>query len=93
MATIRTLTPDRKPIRHYALLTMHGTDIAGIATKVAGGYSFLPEGGTHRRLCSYNDPALVLLGRVDIADAQRAADQAAGGFAALVCGYGNTERR
>jgi hypothetical protein len=37
---------------------------------------------------SYKNPELTLLGQVDLADAQRAADEAAGGLAALVCGYG-----
>jgi hypothetical protein len=34
------------------------------------------------------DPALILHGRKDLADAQRAADAARGGHAAIVCGYG-----
>jgi hypothetical protein len=35
---------------------------------------------------SYKDADLVLLGRCDLADAQRAADEFAGGLAAIVCG-------
>jgi len=35
----------------------------------------------------YRDPELVLLGRCDLADAQYAADEQAGGLAAVVCGY------
>ena len=35
---------------------------------------------------SASDPALVLLGRCDLADAARTADEAAGGLAARICG-------
>jgi hypothetical protein len=50
--------------------------------------SFREDGQRKATLVSYKDPELVLLGLVDIADAQRDEDAAAGGLAALVCGYG-----
>jgi hypothetical protein len=52
------------------------------------GYLVRADGERQARLVSYKDPELTLLGRCDLADAQRAADEAAGGLAALVCGYG-----
>jgi hypothetical protein len=85
MATVPDLRPAGKsPIRHYAFLG----ETAGIATLVTGGYSFRPDDGQPTRLATYNDPNLVLLGRIDLADAQRDADEAAGGLAAIVTGYG-----
>ena len=51
------------------------------------GYLFRATGERQARLVSYKDPELLLAGRKDLADAQRQADQARGGFAALVCGY------
>jgi len=82
MATVTDIRTARKsPIRHYAF---YG-ETAGIATLVPGGYSFRPDDGRPTRLAAYNDPNLLLLGRVDLADAQRAAD---GNLAAKVCGYG-----
>ena len=85
MATVTDIATARKPqaIRHYA----YYGELSGIASLVSGGYVFRGEDGT-RRLAAYNDPQLTLLGRCDLADAQRAADEAAGGLAALVCGYG-----
>jgi hypothetical protein len=48
---------------------------------------FRAEGERKAVVVSYKDPELTLLGRCDLADAQYAADEAAGGLAALVCGY------
>jgi hypothetical protein len=71
------------PVQHYA--TYH--DLEGVATLRCGsGYTFQPDGSTERWLVSYKDADLVLLGRKDLADAQRAADELVGGFAAIVCG-------
>ena len=83
MATIHDITAYRKAtaLRFYAT---YG-DLCGIATRVAGGYTFRPETTQGTRLVSATDPALVLLGRCDLADASRAADEAAGGLAARVC--------
>ena len=72
------------PVQHYA----HYHDVEGIATLVQGGYQFQGEGSADTWLVSYKDSDLVLLGRKDLADAQRQADEAAGGLAAIVCGYG-----
>jgi hypothetical protein len=84
MATIHDITASRKA----AALRYDATDgdLSGMATRVAGGSSFRPETtpGTHR--VSATDPALVLLGWCDLADTARAADEAAGGLAARVCG-------
>lgn len=90
MATLHDITAYRKaaPLRYYAI---YG-DLYGIASRVAGGYTFRPDATQATRLVSISDPALVLLGRCDLADASRAADEAAGGLAARVCGY-QTGRR
>jgi hypothetical protein len=83
MAIVTDIRTARKfPIRHYAFLG----DTPGIATLVAGGYSFRPDDGRPSKLAAYNDPHLVLLGRIDLAEEQRAIDEAAGGLAAKVCG-------
>ena len=86
MAIVTPFPPTRKasPIRHYAYLA----DVYGTAELLNGsGYLFRTDGERKATLVSYTDANLVLLGRVDLADAQRAA-AAAGGLAALVCGYG-----
>ena len=84
MATIHDLTAHRKvPLRYYAT---YG-DLCGIATQAAGGYTFRPDTTQATRVVSISDPALVLLGRCDLADASRAADEAAGGLAARICGH------
>jgi hypothetical protein len=86
-ATVTDLSTYRKSqaIRHYAYLG----DVYGTAELLNGsGYLFRAEGERKATLVSYTDANLVLLGRVDLADAQRAADDAAGGLVALVCGYG-----
>ena len=74
--------PEGPALRYYAT---YG-DLCGIATRVAGGYTFRPDTTQATRLVSATDPALVLLGRCDLADASRAADEAAGGLAARICG-------
>lgn len=85
MATVHDIRTARKcPIRHYAFLG----DTPGIATCVTGGYAFRPDDGRPVRLAAYNDPQLTLLGRVDLAAEQRAIEEASGGLAAIVCGYG-----
>jgi hypothetical protein len=85
--TVTDLTTYRKPqrITHYAYLGA----VYGTAELLNGsGYLFRAEGERKATLVSYKDPELVLLGRCDVADAQRADEDAAGGLAALVCGYG-----
>ena len=87
MGTITDLLTYRKPqsVTHYA----YYGNVYGTAELVNGsGYLFRAEGERKATLVSYKDSELVFLGRVDLADAQRAADDAAGGLAALVCGYG-----
>lgn len=87
MATVTDLAPYRKPqgIRHYAYLG----DVYGTAELVNGsGYLFRKDGERKATLVSYKDPELLLLGHCDLADAQRAEEDGAGGLAALVCGYG-----
>jgi hypothetical protein len=85
MPTIHDITGYRKAtaLRYYAT---YG-DLCGIATRVAGGYTFRPDTTQTTRLISATDPALVLLGRCDLADAARAVDEAAGGLAARICGH------
>jgi hypothetical protein len=87
MATITDISTYRKPqaITHYA----YYGDTYGTAELLNGsGYLFRAEGERKATLVSYKDAELVLLGRCDLADAQRADDDAAGGLAAVVCGYG-----
>jgi hypothetical protein len=87
MASVIDLPPSRKSqaITHYAYLG----DVYGTAELLNGsGYLFRKDGERKATLVSYRDPELVLLGRCDLADVQRAVDEHAGGFAALVCGYG-----
>jgi hypothetical protein len=87
MATVTPFPPARKVshITHYAYLG----DVYGTAELLNGsGYLFRAEGERKATLVSYKDPELTLLGRCDLADSQRAAEDASGGLAALVCGYG-----
>ena len=87
MATVTNIATYRKTqgITHYAYLG----DVYGTAELLNGsGYLFRQDGERKATLVSYKDPELTLLGRCDLADAQRAADNAAGGLAALVCSYG-----
>ena len=73
-------------ITYYA----HYHTTEGTAELVCGtGYLFRRTGEHKARLVHYTDPALTLLGRCDLAEAQRTQDQARGGFAAMVCGYGD----
>jgi hypothetical protein len=87
MATVTELTRYRKPqgITHYA----YYGELYGTAELLSGsGYLFREDGQRKATLVSYKDVDLVLLGRCDLADAKRAEEEAAGGLAALVCGYG-----
>jgi hypothetical protein len=87
MATVHDLSTYRKPqnITRYA----YYGELYGTAELLNGsGYLFRQDGKRKAALVSYKDSKLTLLGRCDLADAQRAADDAAGGLAALVCGYG-----
>jgi hypothetical protein len=70
------------PVEHYAI--MDGAEAHAVQT--AGGWRVQLEGQTSWVLVSTGNPNLVLLGRCDLAEAQRAADEFAGGFAAIVCG-------
>jgi hypothetical protein len=84
MATVTDLTTYRKqPVTHYAYLG----DVYGTAELLNGsaGYLFRAEGERKATLVSYKDPELLLLGLVQAADAQRVADMAAGGYAAIAC--------
>jgi hypothetical protein len=70
---------------HYASLgEMYGTD-----ERLNGsGCFFRAKGERKATLVSSKDPTLLLPGRCDLADAQRAADEAASGFPALARGSG-----
>ncbi len=70
------------PVQHYAVLD--GAEATAVQT--AGGWRVQLEGQTSWVLVSTGNPNLVLLGRQDLADAQRAADECSGGLAAIVCG-------
>ena len=69
------------PVQHYA--TYH--DVEGVATRRAGGWTFQGAGSVDTWLVSSQDSDLVLLGDKTLVDAQRAADEFVGGFAAMVC--------
>jgi hypothetical protein len=87
MATVTDISTYRKPqsVTHYA----YYGELYGTAELLNGsGYLFRQDGERKATLVSYKDPELTLLGRCDLANAQRAADDAAGGLAALVCDYG-----
>ncbi len=70
------------PVQHYAV--MDGAEAT--AVQLDGGWRVQLDGQTSWVLVSTGNPNLALLGRCDLADAQRAADEFAGGLAAIVCG-------
>jgi hypothetical protein len=79
MATVARTTTK---VTHYAYLG----DLYGTATLLNGtGYLFREEGALKATLVSYRDPELVLLGLVDVADAQHDIDMLGGGPAAVAC--------
>ena len=78
MATVARSTP----IVHYA----YYGDLYGTAELLNGsGYLFRAEGERTATLVSYKDPDLLLLGLVDVADAQHDVDMLVGGAAAVAC--------
>ena len=81
-------TPAHKAVTRRTIYYAHLGDTEGTAEQLAGGYLFRADGQRQGRLVAAKDPELVLHGRKDLADAQRVADQARGGHAAIVCGYG-----
>jgi hypothetical protein len=85
MATVLEIATYRKPqgITHYAYLG----EVYGTAELVNGsGYLFRAEGERKATLVSYRDVNLMLLGLVDVADAQHDIDMIVGGYAAVACG-------
>ena len=79
MATLPRTAPK---IQHYAYLG----DLYGTAELLSGsGYLFREDGQRQATLVSYKDPALMLLGLVDVADGQCEVDRLIG-RAAIVCG-------
>jgi hypothetical protein len=87
MATVHEIPARRNtPVTRYALLTVGTMEIEGTAQLVNGtGYLFRKDGERRAILVAWNDPNLLLFGLVEAVAAQRAADDAAGGLAALVC--------
>ena len=84
MAIVTPFPTARKPqsITHYA----YYGELYGTAELLNGsGYLFRHEGERKARLVSYKDPDLTLLGRCDLADAQRITDLMAGGYAGVAC--------
>ena len=83
MATIHDITAYRK-----AALRLLRQLWRPVRHRYPGGWGLHvpPRHDTGPRRVSATDPALVLLGRCDLADAARAADEAAGGLAARICG-------
>jgi hypothetical protein len=70
-------------IAHFASLMVGGEEVFGVATLIAGGYSFRPEGSRAVRLVSYKDSNLMLFGRCDLATSQYLDDELAGGAVAI----------
>ena len=82
-ATIQRLTKQGNRIVHFAVWG----ELEGTAELLNGsGYLFRRDGERSGTLVSHTDPELVLLGRADVADTQRQADDSAGGYAAVACG-------
>jgi len=78
MATV----PRSAKIVHYA----YYGDFYGTAELLNGsGYLFRAEGERHATLVSSQDPDLLLLGLVEVADAQQEIDMLVGGYAAVAC--------
>jgi hypothetical protein len=72
---------------HYASYERNGIETFGTAELVCGsGYLYRKEGERKATLVSYKDPALLLFGLVDVADAQHDIDLLVGGPAAIACG-------
>jgi hypothetical protein len=79
---MRTVPQTRTPIQHYA----YYGELYGTAELLCGsGYLFRAAGERTATLVSYKDPALLLLGLVDVADAQYDVDMLVGGYAAIAC--------
>jgi hypothetical protein len=66
-------------VAHFASLMIGNEEVFGVATLVAGGYSFRPDDSRAVRLVSYRDVNLMLFGRCDLADAQYIDDELRGG--------------
>lgn len=70
-------------VAHYASYMVGTEEVYGIATMVAGGYTFKPDDSRAVRLVSYRDSRLMLYGLVTLATDQYLADELAGGLAAI----------
>jgi hypothetical protein len=84
MQNVRYLPLKRKhqAVVHYAYLG----DVYGTAELLNGtGYLFRADGERQATLVSYKEPELLLLGLVDVADAQHDIDRLVGGYAAVAC--------
>jgi hypothetical protein len=80
MTTLPRTTPK---VTHYA----YYGDLYGTAELLNGtGYLFRVEGERRATLVSYKAPELLLLGLVDVADAQHDVDLLVGGPATVACG-------
>jgi len=78
-----TVTRTTQNVTHYA----YYGDTYGTAELLNGsGYLFRAEGERQATLVSYRDPELMLLGLIDVADAQHDVDILVGGYAAVACG-------
>ena len=79
MATVPRMTHN---VTHYA----YYGEVYGTAELLNGsGYLFREEGQRQATLVSYKEPELMLLGLVDVADAQHDIDRLVGGYAAIAC--------
>jgi len=83
MQTVLDITTARKQnVTHYA----YYGEVYGTAELLNGsGYLFREEGQRQATLVSYKEPELMLLGLVDVADAQHDIDRLVGGYAAIAC--------
>jgi hypothetical protein len=66
-------------IAHYASYLVGDEEVFGVATLIAGGYSFRPDDSRAVRLVSYKDVNLMLYGLVDVATSQYIDDEIRGG--------------
>jgi hypothetical protein len=79
---LETATARKHNVTHYA----YYGDREGTAELLCGsGYLFRAEGERQATLVSYKDPALMLLGLVELSEMQHDIDLAVGGYAAIAC--------
>jgi hypothetical protein len=86
--SVRAMLDTEQPApRYYATYSKpDGTDVHGIATWTSRGWLFCSEDGSCYDFIAIQ--ALSLGGNLNIAEQKRQEEEAAGGLARIVCGYG-----